>query len=97
MEQVTGFSKILVALDGSENSFRAYKVAVVLAEKFKAWLAVLYVIPPGNIHASPLTDEFEAQLERDGRKQIEKATSLAVKERVRVLGKIGLREMHRIT
>ncbi len=38
------FQRILVALDGSESSGRASKVALDLAEKFKAELIVLHAI-----------------------------------------------------
>jgi nucleotide-binding universal stress UspA family protein len=41
------FTKLLVALDGSENSARASQAALELAEKLKADLIVLHtIIPP---------------------------------------------------
>jgi len=41
------FKRILVALDGSENSSRASQAALELAEKLKADLIVLLaIIPP---------------------------------------------------
>ena len=42
----TLFKKILVAVDGSESSSRAAKVALDLAEKLKAELTVLHAITP---------------------------------------------------
>ncbi len=39
------FKKIVVAVDGSENSKRAAKIAVGLAEKYQAELIALHVIP----------------------------------------------------
>jgi nucleotide-binding universal stress UspA family protein len=47
------FKKILVALDGSESSSRASKVAVGLAEKVRAELVVLHAItPPSSYYGS---------------------------------------------
>ncbi|MBO0888652.1 universal stress protein, partial [Candidatus Bathyarchaeota archaeon] len=40
------FKKIMVALDGSESSNRASKVALGLAEKLRAELVVLHAITP---------------------------------------------------
>jgi nucleotide-binding universal stress UspA family protein len=40
------FKRLLVALDGSENSARASQAAVELAEKLKAELVVLHAINP---------------------------------------------------
>ena len=39
------FRRILVTVDGSENSKRAARIAVELAEKFGAKLVVLHVVP----------------------------------------------------
>ncbi len=39
------FKRILVAVDGSDNSMRASKVAVELAQKYGSELIVLHVIP----------------------------------------------------
>ena len=45
--------KILVAVDGSENSLRASKVAIALAKDHQAELIVLNVIAPASIVAFP--------------------------------------------
>jgi nucleotide-binding universal stress UspA family protein len=42
---VEGFKKIIVTVDGSENSKRASRVAIGLAEKYQAELVALHVIP----------------------------------------------------
>jgi nucleotide-binding universal stress UspA family protein len=44
------FKRILVALDGSENSARASRAAVELAEKLKAELIVLHAITPPALY-----------------------------------------------
>ncbi len=47
------FQRILVAVDGSESSGRASKVALDLAEKFKAEVVVLHAIsPPSSAYPS---------------------------------------------
>jgi nucleotide-binding universal stress UspA family protein len=45
-QSIAVFKKILVALDGSENSNRAAQVALGLADKLKADLIVLHAISP---------------------------------------------------
>jgi nucleotide-binding universal stress UspA family protein len=40
-----GFKRILVAIDGSENSMRAARIAVDMAQKYGAELVSLHVIP----------------------------------------------------
>jgi nucleotide-binding universal stress UspA family protein len=44
------FKKLLVALDGSENSARASQAATELAEKLKAELIVLHAITPPALY-----------------------------------------------
>ncbi len=39
------FTKIIVAVDGSENSKRATRIAIGLAEKYHAELVALHVVP----------------------------------------------------
>ncbi len=41
----SSFKRVLVAVDGSENSMRAARVAVEMAQKYEAELMVLHVIP----------------------------------------------------
>ncbi len=52
------FKRILVALDGSENSSRASQVALELAEKLKAELVVLHaIIPPALYYHTEISSE----------------------------------------
>ena len=44
MEKANEFEKILVALDGSEQSMRAVEVGISLAKKYGSILTALYVI-----------------------------------------------------
>jgi len=44
------FKRLLVALDGSENSARASQAAIELAEKLKADLIVLHAITPPTLY-----------------------------------------------
>ncbi|MGA7007655.1 MAG: universal stress protein [Nitrososphaeraceae archaeon] len=48
-------SKILVAVDGSETSSKAAKNAIDLAERYRADLIALYIVPP-NIKSSEIFD-----------------------------------------
>jgi nucleotide-binding universal stress UspA family protein len=54
------FSKLLVAYDGSEQSEKAYKVAVNMASKYSAKMLVLSVARPPE---PPVAVELEAVLE----------------------------------
>ncbi len=44
----SSFTRVLVAIDGSDNSMRAARVAVEMAQKYGAELIVLHVIPPAS-------------------------------------------------
>ena len=44
MEKANEFEKILVAVDGSEQSMRAVEVGISLAKKYGSTLTALYVI-----------------------------------------------------
>ena len=48
-------SKILVAVDGSETSSKAAENAIDLAERYRADLIALYIVPP-NIKSSEIFD-----------------------------------------
>lgn len=52
------FKRILVALDGSDNSTRASKAAIELAEKLKAELIVFHaIIPPALYYHTEVSSE----------------------------------------
>jgi nucleotide-binding universal stress UspA family protein len=58
MSSKSMFKKLLVALDGSENSSRASQAALELAEKLKAELTVLHAItPPALYYHTELSPE----------------------------------------
>ena len=58
------FSKILVAIDGSEISRRAFSRAVELAKQNKAELHVIYVIESGIVSPAPVDTTWELIYER---------------------------------
>ncbi len=49
------FRRILVAVDGSENSKRAARIAIELAVKFGAKLDVLHVVPRLTYESTPMS------------------------------------------
>ncbi len=81
------FRRILVAVDGSENSRRAAKVAIELAAKFGAKLDVLHVVPKLTYEFTPLSLTRAAvpptgygQLYAEARKEAEKYVGDIVSE-----------------
>ena len=47
------FSKLLVPVDGSENSFRALEAAIFLSRKIEAHITALHVMEkPPTLHSS---------------------------------------------
>ncbi len=58
------FSKILVAIDGSEISRRAFARAVDLAKQNKAELHAIYVIESGIVSPAPVDTTWELIYER---------------------------------
>jgi nucleotide-binding universal stress UspA family protein len=52
-------NRILVAIDGSENSIKAADYSLFLANKFDAIIIALYVIPPN------VKDNYERQLKAE--------------------------------
>jgi nucleotide-binding universal stress UspA family protein len=80
---VTSFSNILVAVDGSESSQRAARVAIELAKTFGADLTVLHIM---EVPAIPyMSDrpvevdvkELDEAARSDGVRMVSKAASLA--------------------
>jgi nucleotide-binding universal stress UspA family protein len=72
-------SKILVPVDGSENSCQAMEVAAQVAKKAKAAVTVMHVIPPSFLYtkikptykmSTEIRDRILRSIERDGRKVI---------------------------
>ncbi len=55
------FRRILVPIDGSENSLRALDVAVDFAKRYGSKLTVLYVVEPGS-DVTPVKSMVEKRL-----------------------------------
>ena len=55
------FRKILVPIDGSENSLRALDVAVDFAKRYGSKLTVLYIVEPG-VEVSSIKSMVEKRL-----------------------------------
>ncbi|MCG7840653.1 MAG: universal stress protein [Methanomassiliicoccales archaeon] len=45
---ITQIERILVGVDGSENSLRAVQFAAVLAKKFESEISLVHIIPPSD-------------------------------------------------
>ncbi|HZO91076.1 MAG TPA: universal stress protein [Chthonomonadaceae bacterium] len=83
-EETTGFNRILLATDGSDNALGAAAMAGLLADKFGAELTALHVVaPPRGLLGVPVADtELKAYRER---------MQAAVKQRTgRILGQTGI-------
>ena len=64
---MSNFKKILVALDGSPNSFRGLDSAIYLARQFHTTITGLYVVPMVKPHPSdPITSMEKLFLENAG-------------------------------
>lgn len=77
------FSKILVSVDGSDISIRAFRHALDLAKQNKAELHIIYVIESGLISPGPVDSTWELiyqRFEKEGRDVMEKLVAEA-KER----------------
>lgn len=77
-------NKILIPLDGSDNSFRALDAAIFLAKKCNAKIVCLY-----SIVVIPITEaqmvapiQFQVEDEKYARKVLEKAKNLAKQNNV---------------
>ena len=85
---MTAYKHILVPLDFSDTSTRAFEHAKMLAERFDASLELLHVVPnPFIANAAslyvgmPLPQDFLNQLEQDARQRL--GATLTVTERER--------------
>ncbi len=74
------FSKILVPLDGSENSMRALKYGLFLCSKLKSKLTILYVIeiPPFvYIQSQKIVNSIILELEKEAKDILKKSANQA--------------------
>jgi nucleotide-binding universal stress UspA family protein len=74
-------SKILVPVDGSENSFRALEQAIFLATKIQeAQITVLYIIehpPTVYIYSPKIIEKLQADYEREYTKILQRCKEMA--------------------
>ena len=77
------FSKILVPVDGSENSFRALEHAIFLSTKIQeAQITVLYIIedlPSLYIYSPKIMEKLRADYEREYTRILERCKEMANK------------------
>ncbi|MCG8571851.1 MAG: universal stress protein [Spirochaetes bacterium] len=84
--------KILVAISGSNSSINASKYAIMLAKTFKWELVALYVIDTSTIKELLLSkifieeesDDFEKNLEANGKRYLDYVEELAKNKSVKV-------------
>lgn len=78
------FKKILVPLDGSDNSFRALKTAILLARKLEAKITAIYAVSVFPSIETQTVDPIRCQIEerKYAEGMLEKAESLCKKNNV---------------
>jgi len=88
------FNRILVAVDGSENSIRAARAAMILCERLGAELNVVQAIPKPqssrgmSVRLGPLLKDYYAASVREAEKNIQKVVASAQKRGLKVTGKV---------
>jgi nucleotide-binding universal stress UspA family protein len=88
------FRKILVPVDGSENSNRAIRIATAIAKKYAARLFIVHVIPTpvylytGQVSSSPFVGQYMEIADREARKIVNEGVLLAKSHGVKATGKI---------
>jgi len=82
------FSKILVPIDGSENSFRALEHAIFLSKKIQeAQITVLYIIedlPSLYIYSPKIMEKLRADYEREYTRILERCKEMANKSGINI-------------
>jgi len=81
------FSKILVPVDGSENSFRAFDQAIYVAKSTGAHLTAIHVIespPTVYVESQKLLNELLSNYKKESAKILDKCKEIAVKNGVQV-------------
>ena len=94
MNQESMFGKVLIAIDGSEDSFKACAAAAsLLADAKLSEVTVLYVTRTLSIYAARFADELRAELNAEAERALDVAVPLlqaeAVKVRIEVLASNG--------
>ena len=81
------FSKILVAVDGTEVSYRAFDAALFLSEKLGSNITAIYVmenIPTVYIQSQKILDDLLEARRNDSQKILEKCSSDAAQKGITV-------------
>ena len=93
-ESANRFNRILVAVDGSENSIRAARAAMTLCERLGAELSVVQAIPRPqssrgmSVRLGPLLKDYYAASVREAEKNIQKVVASAQKHGLKVTGEM---------
>lgn len=77
------FHTIVVALDGSEISMKAFEVALAEAKIWNAALHVIYVVETSRFSSIPMDNTMEiiySLLEKEGKEIFEQSTARAAEE-----------------
>jgi nucleotide-binding universal stress UspA family protein len=87
------FNRILVAVDGSDNSIRAARAAMTLCERLGAELSVIQAIPKPetrgmSVRLGPLLKDYYAASVREAEKNIQRVVTSAQKHGLKVTGKV---------
>ena len=83
------FKKILVAMDGSENSQKAAQVALELAEKLKTELLVLHAItPPTSYYRTTIASPTGMSLPTPSQHEIDAYYAYARKVAMSIVGEV---------
>ena len=79
------FSKILVAVDGSDVSYRALDAALFLSEKRRSKITAIHVIenvPTVYIQSQKVLDELLEARKNESQKILDECSSIATKKRI---------------
>jgi len=81
------FTKILVPVDGSDNSYRALDAALILSEKLGSNITVLHVmeeVPITHIESQKLLSELLENYKKENQDILSKCTEIARKKGVTI-------------
>jgi nucleotide-binding universal stress UspA family protein len=83
--QKAAFSKMLVAIDGSDSSMDAADYAISMSKEYNAELYALHVIHADvDIFGPPETSEFMTRMRNDGEKYLDKVKLKANEKNVQI-------------
>ena len=85
---MSNFKKILVALDGTTNSFRGLDSAIYLARQFQTTITGLYVIPMDKPYPSDPITSMEKLFLKNAAKFMEKAKKKAAQNNILFVEKV---------